>query len=454
MNETNQHPISPLKVILVTLLLAGVIAAIALAGYLPRLKQETAARAAADEMKSSVPVVAATRVRRAPEQLDIMLPGTSAALVEASIFARAAGYVKQRYVDLGDRVTEGQLMAEIETPELDQQAAQARAAVAQARQQLGQQRAALLQAQAQRDLAKITWERFRNLVAKGAVARQDADTQEAGFKSAEALVAAQEANLAAGDENVRQAQANLDRLGALLEFRKVKAPFAGVITARNVETGSLISPSGGGQGASPQPGASNGGAGGNELFRVAQTATLRILTSVPQSSMPFITVGMPAQVSFNEYQGRRWEGKVVRMSNTMDTNSRTMLVEVHVQNRDGKLFSGMYADVHFSVYRAHPPLIIPGDAIIAGNTGLQVALLREAEGTFTVHLQAIRTGRDYGTETEILDGLEAGSLIVLGPGDDVREGVIVKAEIQSPGRGAPGGRGAPTTTPQTGANKK
>jgi multidrug efflux pump subunit AcrA (membrane-fusion protein) len=358
-------------------------------------------------------------------------------LVEASIFARAAGYVNKRYADIGDKVKEDQLLAEIETPELDQQAAQARAAVAQARQQVGQVRAALLQAQAQRDLAKVTWERYQVLVGKGAVARQDADTQEAGFKSADALVAAQDANLAAGEDNVRQAQANLDRLVTLLDFRKVKAPFAGVVTVRNVDAGSLISPSGGGQGNSPQPGGTSAGASGNELFRVAQTGTLRILTSAPQSSLPYIAVGMAADVTFNEFPGRKFVGRVVRMSNSLEPNSRTMLVEVHIQNPDGKLYPGMYADVHFSLNRPNPPLLVPGESIIAGNSGLQVAVLRD----LVVHLQPVVTGRDYGTETEIVNGLEAGDLIVVGPGDDVREGVTVKAEVTSPGRG-------------TGANKK
>jgi multidrug efflux pump subunit AcrA (membrane-fusion protein) len=448
MSETNQHHISPLRIVLITLLLVALVAAVGLTGYLPRQKRDQAARAAAGEMKSSVLTVAAMRVRRAPEQLDIQLPGTTAALIEASIFARASGYVSKRYADIGDRVTEGQLLAEIETPELDQQAAQARAAVAQARQQTGQVRAALIQAEAQRDLAKITWERYRNLVAKGAVARQEADTQEAGFKSTEALVAAQQANLSAAEENVRQAQANLDRIVTLLDFRKVKAPFAGVITARNVEAGSLISAGGGGQGASPQPGSANGGASGNELFRVAQTGTLRILTSVPQSSMPYITVGMPAQIAFNEFRGRKDEGRVVRMSNSMDPNSRTMLVEIHLAYRDGKLYPGMYADVRFSTHRADPPLLVPGESIIAGNSGLQVAVLQDAGEGSKVHLQSIRTGRDYGTETEVVEGLEPGVLIVVGPGDEVREGVTVHAEI------AAAGRGAANSTPSQGANKK
>jgi multidrug efflux pump subunit AcrA (membrane-fusion protein) len=447
MSENNDPKISSWKLILAAMVLVGVIVAAALAGYIPRQQRETAARAAAGEMKASLPVVTATVVKHAPEKLDIVLPGTTSALVEASLFARASGYVSRRYADMGDRVKEGQLLAEIETPELDQQAAQARALVAQARQQVGQVRAALLQAQAQRDLAKITWQRYSGLVEKGAVARQEADTQEASYKTTEALVAQQEANLAASDDNVQQAQASLDRIMALLEFRKVKAPFAGVVTARNVEAGSLISATGAGQGASPQPGTPSN-SGGNELYRVAQIGTLRILTSVPQSSMPWIAVGMPAAVAFNELPGPDLEGRVVRMSNAMDPNSRTMLVEIHVANRNGRLFPGMYATVTFHVHRPSPPLLVPGESLIAGNNGLQVAVLHDsAEGNKQVHLQTVTTGRDYGTETEVVEGVAPGDMIVVGPGDDIREGVVVKAEMANQGRG-------PANSAPNGANRK
>src|SRR5689334_3011677 len=171
-------------------------------------------------------------------------------------------------------------MAEIETPELDQQVAQGRAALAQAQQQLGQTQAALIQAQAQRDLARITWDRYKNLVDRGAVARQDADTQETSYRTSVALVTQQEANVRAAQENVREGQANVDRLLALQEYQRVRAPFTGIVTARNIDVGFLISATGAGQGVSPMQlggGTSGGGTAGNEMYRVAQIGVLRIL---------------------------------------------------------------------------------------------------------------------------------------------------------------------------------
>ena len=247
---SHPHHISTGKIVLVAILLAIVVVAVALAGYLPRKERERAAAAAASEEKNDLPSVTAARVRRAPQDSDVLLPGTLSALVEASVYGRAPGYVRKRYVDIGDHVREGQLLAEIDAPELDQQVAQARAAVSQAQQQLSQSRAALVQAESQRDLAKVTSERYNNLVARGAIARQDADTQESTYKTADALVDAQQATIRAAEDNVKQAQANLDRVIALQDYKSVRAPFDGVVTARNIDAGALISSSGAGLGKS------------------------------------------------------------------------------------------------------------------------------------------------------------------------------------------------------------
>ncbi|MDE3198945.1 MAG: efflux RND transporter periplasmic adaptor subunit [Acidobacteriota bacterium] len=437
----NPHHISPGKVIFVLLLLGLIVGAVALAGYLPRKAREEAAKAAAHEEKTALPVVTAARVRRAPADSDITLPGNLSSLVEASIYARAAGYVRKRYVDIGDRVREGQLMAEIDTPELDEQVAQTQAALSQAKQQLSQAQAALIQAQAQRDLAKITAERYTSLVSKGAVARQDADTQEATYKTAEALVSAQEASVRASEENVRQTQANLNRVVSLQEFKNVRAPFTGIVTARNIDAGALISAAGAGQGVSPTSTTGAVAANGNEMFRVAQIGVIRILVSVPQSNAPGIEVGMPATLLVNEYPGREFQGKVTRTTNSLDPNSRTLLVEVQVPNRDGKLLPGMYSLVRFRHHRDHPPLLVPGDALIAMNTGIEIAVLDDADnGAKKIHLQPLAIGRDYGAVTEVLSGLEGNELVVVNPGDEVREGALVKAEM--------------TAAPQNGAAKR
>jgi RND family efflux transporter MFP subunit len=430
--EPEIHHISTGKIIFATLLLVLIVVAIALVGYLPRKKREDAAAAAAREQKTDLPRVTAARVRRAPQDSDVLLPGTLSALVEASVYARAPGYVRKRYVDIGDRVHTGQLMAEIEAPELDQQVAQARAAVSQAQQQLSQTRAALVQAEAQRDLAKITSERYNNLVSRGAIARQDADTQQATYKTSDALVDAQQANIRAAEDNVKQSQANLDRVIALQDYKSVKAPFEGIVTARNIDVGALISATGAGLGVSPMDITSTPQANGSEMFRVAQIGTIRILASVPQANAPGIFVGLASDVTVNEFRARTFQGKVTRTMNSLDPNSRTELVEVQIANSDGKLLPGMYANIRFRSHRDSPPLLVPGDTIIAGNNGMMVAVLLDAgQGARKVHMQPVQIGRDYGTETEVLGGLSGTELVVVNPGDEVQEGATVTTESPS-----------------------
>jgi len=436
--EHHPHHISSGKIILVAALLMALVIAIGLAGYLPRKAREESAAKAANEEKNSLPRVTAARVRPASQTNDVVLPGTLSALAESSIYARAAGYVRKRYADIGDRVRQGQLMAELDAPELDEQVAQARAAVSQAQQQLSQARAALVQAQSQRDLAKITAERYTNLLAKGAVARQDVDTQQSSYKSSDALVDAQQANIRAAEDSVKQSQANLERVISLQDYKKIRAPFNGIVTARNVDVGALISASGAGQGASPMSPGGVQTAGGNEIFRVAQIGTIRILANVPQANAPGIHVGMPAELTVNEFPDRKFAGKVTRTANELDPNARTLLVEVQVANEDGKLLPGMYAQIRFQNHRDTPPLLVPGDTLIAGNAGLQVAVLTDAaDGAKKIHLQPVKIGRDFGTETEVLSGLTGNELLVVNPGDEVKEDALVKADITATQKGAP-----------------
>ena len=366
------HHISGWKVLLIVLLLGTMMGGLWYAGYKPRQERTEAAAGAAGKEQTGLPVVTAARVRPSTPDAEILLPGNISATAEASIYARAPGYVRKRNVDIGDRVRQGQVLAEIDTPELDQQVSQARAVVAQARQQMAQTQASLLQAEAQRDYAKLTSDRYAKLVERGAVARQDADQQAAGLQSSDALVKAQQASVAAAQENIGQAQASLDRITALQDYQSVRAPFAGVITARNIEVGYLISSNGGGLGASP---ASVSGANtltGNEMFRVAQISAVRIVASVPQTAAPSVNVGMPTEVTVAEFPGRTFTGKVTRTTNVLDPATRTMQVQIDIPNRDGKLFPGMFAQVHFRYHRATPPLIVPGDAILTSATGLTI----------------------------------------------------------------------------------
>jgi multidrug efflux pump subunit AcrA (membrane-fusion protein) len=445
--------VSRWKVAVVLLLLAILVAAVALIGYLPRHDRELAASAAATLERTSLPAVTVVKVVQAARDSELLLPGSISAIAEASIYARAAGYVRKYYVDIGDHVRAGQLLAEIETPDFDQQVAQTRAALAQARQQLSQTQAALVQAEAQRDLAKVTWQRYDNLVKRGAVARQDADQQESGYKTAEALVAAQQANVNAAEDNVRQAQANLDRMVTLQEYQNVRAPFDGVVTVRNIDTGYLISPTGAGQGAAPinVPGSQAAQASGNEMFRVAQIGTLRIVIDVPQTNTADIVIGMPTEVLVQQFPGRIFHGKVTRTANSLDPNSRTMPTQIELSNEDGKLFPGMYAQVRFRNHRDNPPLLVPGDAVIAGPAGTQVAILEDAppeiandpqkQGAKRIHLQTVQLGRDYGPQTEIAAGLEGWEWVVVNPGDEVREGNLVKPEARDAQQGNPAGAG-------------
>ena len=464
--QPHPHHIARSKVILVSLLIAILISAIAVAGYLPRKDRARAAEAAAHEQQTTLPVVAAVIVHPAPRDTDLLLPGNVSAIAEASIFARATGYVRKRYADIGDHVRAGQLMAEIETPDLDQQVAQVRSALSQARQQLAQAQAALVQVQAQRDLAKLTWDRYNNLIGRGAVARQDADQQESAWKTSEALVTAQEASVRAAQDNVGQAQANLDRMTTLQDYQKVRAPFNGIVTARNIDVGYLISPTGAGQGAAPLdiPGAQSSAAASNEMFRVAQIGTLRILVGVPQANAPGIVAGMPAQVLVAEFPGKVFTGKVTRMTNSLDPNSRTMLTQIDIPNPDGRLLPGMYAQVRFQIHRDVPPLLIPGDSIMAGPAGTQVAVLEdvqnsEEKGAKRIHLQTVEIGRDYGSQTEIASGLAGSEMVAVNPGDDVREGRIVKPELQKMAAAGPAGAqpsSQPAAAPagKTGATRK
>jgi multidrug efflux pump subunit AcrA (membrane-fusion protein) len=251
-----------------------------------------------------------------------------------------------------------------------------------------------------------------------------------GAKTAEALVVSQQANVVGSQENVNQAQANLDRVIALQEFKNVRAPFDGVVTARNVDVGYLISSTGGGLGATPatQPGAAQNNANGNEMFRVAQVDALRIYVSVPQSAAASIRVGMPATIMIAELPGQEFPGKVTRTANALDPNARTLLTEVELSSQGGKLLSGMYATVRFRSHRDTPPLLVRGDALIANASGISAAVLEDAgrgNGLKKVHIQRVLVGRDYGAETEISSGLRAGDIAVVNPGDEVREGAIV-----------------------------
>jgi multidrug efflux pump subunit AcrA (membrane-fusion protein) len=439
-NKSSKKPV----VIIATL--SGVVAAaVFLGGYLPRKLTTQQLDAAAAKRKITPPIVNAAIVKRAPNLSEVSFPGSITPITEAYIYARAAGYLKRRYVDIGDRVTAGQLMAEIDAPDLDQQVTQAQAALAQAEGQLGQSEAALVQLKATRDLAALTWKRYQVLTKTGAVSRQAGDTQLTASETAEANVTAGEKNVVAAHEFVHAAKATLDRLVTLQGYEKVTAPFAGIVTARNVDVGALISTTGSSLGpnrasqAAPSDVPSSG-----EIFRVAQIDRLRVLVSLPQSEASEIHVGQTAGVSVEELPNRNFAGQITRTSNALDATSRTLLTEVQVANPTGVLLPGMYTTVQFVTDRAAPPFLVPDASLVVEANGTTLAVLQplgqEAIDKATsegldrtvlarariVHFQNVRPGRDYGTTLEILDGLHDGEYVVVDPGDAVKEGAVVQ----------------------------
>ena len=387
-----------------------------LAGYIPLQKRTTVIRREAAEREQGVPRVDVIEVGRGASKSELELPGSIEAVTEAPILARADGYIKRRMVDIGDRVQAGQPVAEIEAPEMDQQLDQAKANLQLARDGLEQAQANYEQGKSNMELARVTADRWSRLVTQGAVSRQENDQYQAQYHSQLANVQALEKAIAAQRSSVTAAEANVARLDQLQSYRTVKAPFDGVITVRNVDTGALVN------------------AGNTLLFRIAQTGTLRIYVNVPQTDAGSIRAGQAAQLSVSNLPGRHFNGTVARTANALDPSTRTLLVEVHVPNPDGALLPGMYAQVDLSSARAVPPLMIPGDALVVVQNGTQVALVRPDN---TVHMQNIVIGRDYGSQLEVLGGLHAGDRIIPNASDLAREGLKVDPVLQPDTQPAP-----------------
>ena len=382
-------------------------------GYLPRERTTKQLDAAAAIRRITPPLVNAAVVKLAGKSTQLTLPGNITPITEAYIYGRATGYLKQRYVDIGDRVRTGQKLADVEAPDLDQQVFQARAALAQAQGQLGQTQATLEQLTATRDLAAITSQRYKILTDFGAVSRQDGDNQSTTAKTTEASLVAQQKIVRAAEEYVRASQATLDRILALQGYERITAPFDGVITARNVDVGALISATGStlGPTRSDTAGPSDVPSGG-EIFRLAAIGTLRILIAVPQTNAPGVHVGQAATVTVEQIPEQSFKGKVTRTSSSLDAQSRTLLTEVDVENPNGALLPGMYATVSFITDRIDPPFLVPDAALVVRSSGTLLALLlplnadeqekARAEGIYgatlahvrRVHFQAAEPGRD------------------------------------------------------------
>ena len=374
------------------------------AGYIPLQKRRAVVFGEAHEEQQALPRVQVLKVGRSTRQSGLQLPGNILPITEAPILARADGYIERRLVDIGDRVRAGQPLAQIDAPELTDQVAQARATVRQVQAALEQATANVQQGKTDMELARVMAKRSSQLVAKGAVSRQDDDQSQAQYNSKLAALQSLEKAIDVQRANVAAAQSNVARLEKMQSYCQVQAPFDGVITLRNVDVGALVN------------------SGSTLLFRIAQTATLRTYVNVPQAYAGSIHPGEPAILSVSNLPGRQFTGQISRSASALDPNSRTLLVEIHVPNADGALLPGMYAQVELRSVRAEPPLLVPSDAMIVRSDGAQVAVVGSDH---TVHLQKIEVGRDYGDRLEVLKGLREGDTIVSNPGDTVHEGLKV-----------------------------
>jgi RND family efflux transporter MFP subunit len=324
-----------------------------------------------------------------PGGREIVLPGNMQAFTMAPIYARTTGYVKAWYHDIGSPVHKGELLAVIETPELDQQLASAKADLATAESNAG--------------IAKVTSDRYSDLIGRNAVSQQDTDT------AAQALDAR--------NTQVASAKANVQRLEELVSFERIIAPFDGVVTARNLDIGQLITTTG----STSTSGSAN--SGNKEIFDVSAVRTLRVYINVPQIYSPDAKNGMIAKLTLPQYPGRTFQGKLVRSSDAVDPATRTLLAEVDVDNRSGELLPGSYTEVHLNVSSAAPVLIVPVSALILETDGLRVATV---DANHHAHMMRVTPGRDYGTTVEILAGLKPGDSVIGNPPDSLTDGEEVR----------------------------
>lgn len=375
-----------------------------LMGYLPRMRRESLLVAEANAEGKTAPTVNVVTVEKSSPRDELVLPGDIQPITEAPLLARASGYIKHRYADIGDRVPAGKVLAEIDAMELDQQVQQAEANLQQVKSSLEQATANLQQGRSNEQMAQVTAQRWKSLASRGVVSKQENDNYQSQFEAQKSNVQALEKAVNVARSNVTAAEANVARLKELQKYLSVRAPFAGVITMRNVDVGTLVTE------------------GNTLLFRIAQTDRLRTYVNVPQADATSVHVGQAAQIMIPDLPSQSFPGKVTRTANSLDPSSRTLLTEVQAENPAGQLLPGMYALVKLTTPRRDPPLLIPGDSLVMRANGPQVALVGPGQ---VVHYQPIQLGRDFGDRLEVLGGLKAGQMVVVNPGDDVREQIKV-----------------------------
>jgi RND family efflux transporter MFP subunit len=369
-----------LKVILIVVMVVLIAGTVVFRGIHSRI--DAAAVIREKTLEQAVPSVSVIHPKRGELREQISLPGNIQAFVDAPVYARTSGYLKKWYSDIGTRVKTGELLAEIDSPEVDQQLAQAKAQLA--------------TAQANLKLAEITMNRDLSMM-KDAIPKQDVDNAVGAYEADKATVESQ--------------AANVKHLEQLVAFEKVFAPFDGLITARNTDVGQLIN-------------AGNGGAA-QELFRISSTDKLRIFISVPQAYSQAAVPGVSADLTLTEAPGRHYSGRVARNTGMIDPTTRTLLTEVDIENASGQLMPGAYAEVHLKLPAATAALVVPVTALIFRAAGLQVAVVRDGKAEL-VH---VTQGRDYGTEVEITSGITAQDSVIINTPDSLTSGAAVRAEV-------------------------
>jgi len=332
-----------------------------------------------DTIEGLVPVVTTIHPTRTASQVELDLPGNLAAFEETPIYARVSGYLKHWFTDIGTRVVEGQPLAEIETPELDQELIQATAALAQANANL--------------EIARSSADRWNNLRKSDAVSQQDTEVKVGTWHARQA--------------DVQAAEANVQRLKEMANFKKLTAPFPGVITIRTVDAGTLIT-----------------AGSSKEIFRLARVDPLRVYVSLPQAYSQMVKTNDEAVLTLSELPGETFTGKVERTAGAIDPASRTLLTEILVSNRDAKLFPGAHAMVRLRMAAGVPPVVVPVNTLLfRTEKGVQVGL---ADANGIVRLAGVTLGRDYGTTVEIVHGLSETDAVILNPSDSLESGVKVR----------------------------
>jgi len=366
-------------------LLVGLLLLLAAGGFAIARRMNEGRVLAKETEKLAIPAVAVINLTAEPASDELVLPAQLQAYVESPIYSRTNGYLLRWYKDIGSHIAKGELLADIDTPEVDQELSQARATREQVRAQL--------------ELAKSSAERWISLRKSDSVSQQEADQQISAYTQAKA-------NLAASEASVR-------RLEELESFKHIYAPFSGVLTQRNTDLGALIS-----AGSTSQT---------KGLFNLAQVDPLRVYVSVPQTYSPTIHAGMSTYIEMDEFPGQKFPGKVVRSADAIDPATRTLLTEVDVPNKQGHLLPGSYAKVHFAVPVRTTRITVPVNTLLFRSEGIRVAVVGSDS---RVHLKAILIGRDFGTNVEILGGLDPSDQVVVNPADSLDDNQLVTVKAR------------------------